>query len=152
MTTEPAPAEGLPDDHAVASDLRVVLGLLTRRLRAQSTVPDLTRSQASVLRRIEREGSLTTSELARAEGIRPQSMGAVVAVLEQAGLVQGERDPRDGRKTLLSLTAEAREMYASGRIAREDWLLRTMRAELDPAERAELARAVALLRRIAAAR
>jgi DNA-binding MarR family transcriptional regulator len=89
------------------------------------------------------------STLARAEGVRPQSMGAVVCVLEAAGLVSGAPDPSDGRKTVLSLTDAALEQFATGRLAREDWLFRAIRTHLGPAEQEELATCVELLKRLA---
>jgi len=82
----------------LAQDLAAVLGKLKRRLREQAHVGDLTPSQASTLLRLERDGPATASSLARAEGMRPQSMGAVVAALEAAGMVRGAPDPNDGRQ------------------------------------------------------
>src|SRR6478609_9911490 len=122
------------DPHAVAGELRVVLGRLQRRLRAQGDLGDFTRSQLSVLARLERDGPSTMTNLARAEGVRPQSMSATVAVLEGAEMITGDADPTDGRKTLLSLTDTAREQFATGRLAREDWLFRAIRTEFAPAE------------------
>jgi DNA-binding MarR family transcriptional regulator len=87
--------------------------------------------------------------LARAGGIRPQSMGVIISVLQEAGLVSGAPDSSDGRKTVLSLTDAARERFATGRLAREDWLFRAIRSQLDPAEEHELAACVALLKRLA---
>lgn len=137
--------------HALASDLRVVLGKLNRRMREQATFGDLTRSQTSVLSRLEREGPATTSALARAEGVTPQSMGANVAALEAAGLIAGAPDENDGRKTILSLTDGAREQFATGRLAREDWLQGAIASELSAAEREQLERSVDLLRRLSQA-
>ena len=67
------------DEHAeelmaLAGELRVVVGKLTRRMREHSRAGDLTSSQKLVLLRLERDGSATVSTLARAEGVRPQSM------------------------------------------------------------------------------
>ena len=62
---------------------------------------------------------------ARAEGVRPQSMAKTVRVLEEAGLVSGSADPRDGRRTLLRLTEAAAEQFRTGRRAKEDWLTQT---------------------------
>ena len=133
---------------AVAGDLRVVLGQLLRRLREQTVGVDLTRSQSSVLSRLEREGSSTTTALARAEGIRPQSMGAVVTALEAAGLVTRSADASDGRKTILSLTDKAKEMYRTGRIAREDWLTQAMTGTLTADEIDRIASVIGLLDRL----
>lgn len=133
----------------VAAELRVVLGQLARRLREQPDSNDLTRSQTSVLSRLERGGPLTATVLARAEGVRPQSMSTIVAALAAAGLIVGSPDGRDGRKTLLSLTDKAREEFQAGRLAREDWLAQAMTATLDASEVEQLRCSVDLLRRLA---
>ena len=62
----------------IASELRVVLGKLTRRLREHANKWDLSLSQVAVLGYLDREGPSTVTTLARAEGVRPQSMGATV--------------------------------------------------------------------------
>ena len=132
----------------LAGELRVVLGKLKRRMREQAHPQDLTWSQVSVLGRLEREGPATVTTLARAEGMRPQSMGATVAVLEAAGLVSGAPDPADGRQTILSVTAACQEWIKAGRAAREDWLFHAIRTKLTPEEQEELATSVELLRRL----
>jgi len=133
---------------ALAVDLRVTIGQLRRKLREQSNPGDYTWSQKLVLLRLEREGPATVTALARAEGVRPQSMGATIATLEAAGLVGGAPDPADGRQTILSLTPACREMMAAGRAAREDWLFHAIQAKYAPAELAALEEAVALLKRL----
>jgi len=141
-----------PDDstaHALAAELRVLIGRLRRRLREQADPGELTWSQTSVLSLIDREGPATVTALARAEGVRPQSMGATIAGLEAAGLVTGSPDPSDGRQTILSLTPACREWVQAGRAAREDWLFRAIQAELSADEQAKLSGVVDLLRRIA---
>ena len=134
--------------HTLASDLRTVLGTIIRRLREQSNPGDLSWSQKSVLRRLETEGPTTVSALARAEGVRPQSMGATVATLEALGFVSGAPHPKDGRQTVLSLTPACVEMIRVGRAAREDWLFRAIRTNLTAEEQDELASAVALFKRL----
>ena len=133
----------------LAGELRVVVARLKRRLREQADPGDLSWSQTSVLARLEREGPATVTTLARAEGVRPQSMGATVAALEAAGMIIGAPDPADGRQTILSLTPGARDWVLAGRAAREDWLFRAIRAELAPDEQDQLAVAVGLLQRLA---
>jgi DNA-binding MarR family transcriptional regulator len=133
---------------ALAADLRAVMGKLKRRLREQARLGDLTESQISTLSRLEREGSATVTALAQAEGMRPQSMGAIVAALEAAGLVTRALDPNDGRQTLLSLTDACRERIKAARAAREDWLLRAIQKNIAPAEHEQLEGAVKLLKRL----
>lgn len=132
----------------MAQDLRALLGKLKRRLRDQAHVGDLTPSQVSVLLRLEKDGAATASTLARAEGMRPQSIAPVIAALESAGLVSGAPDPADGRQTLLSLTDACRKWVDEGRAARQDWLTRMLQARLSPQEQDEVGKAVELLKRL----
>ena len=133
----------------LAHNLRSVIGRLIRRLRDQAHVGDLTVSQISALSRLENEGPMTVTALAKAEAMRPQSMGANVAALTAAGLVESAQDPNDGRQMLLSLTRTCREMVAAGRAKREDWLARTIAEKLSAPEQEHLLRAVQLLERLA---
>lgn len=133
---------------ALAAELRALVGKLKRRMREQADVGDLTPSQVSVLLRLERDGQATTSSLARAEGMRPQSMATVVAALESAGLVSGAPDPADGRRTLLSLTDACRQWVREGRAARQDWLSRSLQGRLSIDEMEVLATAAGLLNRL----
>lgn len=133
----------------VAGELRVVIGRLKRRLREEMHLKDFTWPQVQVLGRLERDGPTTVTNLARAEGVRPQSMGETLSVLKTAGLVSGTPDPNDGRQTVLSLTPACVELIRATRVAREDWLFRTIRTKFTSTEQEELARAVELLTRLA---
>jgi DNA-binding MarR family transcriptional regulator len=128
-----------------ASELRIVLGQLVRRLRAEHT---FSISQGVVLARLDREGPQTTSALATVERVRPQSMAQTVAELQSAGLVSRTPDPTDGRRVLIELTAGGRDTLAADRRRREGWLAEAMAAELTPEEQETLIRAVPLLRRL----
>jgi DNA-binding MarR family transcriptional regulator len=133
---------------ALSQDLRALFGKLKRRLREQGNMGDLRPSQISVLLRLEAGGPATAAALARAEGMRQQSIGPVIAALESAGLIGGAPDPSDGRQTLLSLTDDCRKMVREGRAARQDWLTRAIDARLSPQEQDELAACVELLKRL----
>lgn len=122
---------------------------MRRRLREQASIGDFTASQSAALQRLESEGPMTVSALARAEGLRPQSMGAIIAVLEAQRLVAGTPDPRDGRQTLFALTSLCMARLAQGRAAHQDWLAEHL-MRLNKEERAQMAAAVALLERISA--
>ncbi|PSR65685.1 MarR family transcriptional regulator [Nocardia sp. MDA0666] len=143
MSGKPAPTAA-----AVASDLRVAVSRLLRQLRAQAEGSDLTKSQSSVLIRLEQGGPATATQLAHAAGMRPQSMAKIVRALEDAGLIAGTPDPADGRKTVLDLTDAARDEFRTGRRAKEDWLTRVIEAEFTDAEIRQLAAAIDLLDRI----
>ncbi|WEK45585.1 MAG: MarR family transcriptional regulator [Candidatus Andeanibacterium colombiense] len=132
----------------LAQGLRAFVRALRRRLREQADFGDLTPSQMDAILRLDADGPSTTSSLARAAGIRPQSMGTVVAALNAAGLVHGAPDPADGRQTLLSLTERCRDWLFEARALRDDWLTSTLEQMLSPAERAQIAATLPLLSRL----
>ncbi len=133
---------------ALALELRTSLGKLKRKLHGQAGHEDLTSSQISALLRLEKEGPATVSNLARAEAMRPQSMSAVIAPLEAAGLVSGTPDPNDGRQTLFSLTKMCRKRIQERRAAKQDWLTRTIQAKLSAQEQEKLAAALEIFARL----
>lgn len=140
-----------PDDVlalSLATGLRDVFGHFKRQFRHKAAIGDLTVSQIAALSRLDRDGPATVTGLARAEGVRPQSMGATVAALEAIGLVGGAPDPDDGRQTIWSLTPACREWIRLGRAARTDWLFHAIQKQLTPAEQQQLADAIGLLKRI----
>jgi DNA-binding MarR family transcriptional regulator len=134
---------------ALAGELRILISQLRHRLREQAHLGGYTWSQISAVIRLERDGPATVSALARAEGVRQQSMGATISALQNAGLVKGSPDPADGRQTILSLTDACREMIKARRAAKEDWLFRAIRTKLSFEEQAKLAAALEMLKRLA---
>jgi DNA-binding MarR family transcriptional regulator len=131
----------------VADELRHVIGALTRRLRAESAGHQLSPSELAVLRRLQ-EGPSTTAALARAELVKPQSMGATLAALEEEGFVARTADATDGRCRNVSITAEGRRVLAEGRAARQNWLARAIAEKLDGEQQRALLAALELLRRV----
>jgi DNA-binding MarR family transcriptional regulator len=132
----------------IALEVRTVFRKVKRHLRAQGERGDLTPSQVSVVLRLEESGSATVSSLARAEGMRPQSMSAVMTPLQQTGLVRGSPDPNDGRQTQMSLTPKCIKWLKRGRDARQDWLTRRISQKLSVHEQEKLRAALALLRKL----
>jgi DNA-binding MarR family transcriptional regulator len=129
-----------------ASELRIVLGQLTRRMRGENAVST---SHLAVLSRLDRGGPQTTSRLAAAERMRQQSMAQIVAELEGDGLVGRRPDATDRRQILLDLTDAGRRLISDERRRRESWLATAMAEELSPAEQELLVDAIAVLRRLA---
>lgn len=132
----------------LAVEMRTVFRKLKMRVREHGGGNDLPPSQASVLLRLEKEGAATVSSLARAEGMRPQSMSAVVTPLQESGLVRGTPDPSDGRQTLMSLTPKCLKLLQDGRAARQDWLTTRISQKLSVQEQEKLQAALALLARL----
>jgi DNA-binding MarR family transcriptional regulator len=133
----------------LAEALSALVGKLKRRLRERATLGDLSPSQIAVVLRLEREGEATSAKLAQAEGMRPQSMGAIVQVLQTEGLVEAAPDPRDGRQLILSLTAACKKKIKANRAARRDWLAQAIQTKLTAAEQKQLSGAIDLLKRLA---
>lgn len=133
---------------ALAAELRAILGKLKRKLHEKGGKNDLTPSQVSVLLRIEKDGPAAVSTLARAEGMRPQSMSAIVTSLLEVGLVSGSPDPNDRRQTLMSLSRTCTKWLKEGRAARQDWLATTIQKKLSTHEQQKLASVVELLARL----
>jgi len=133
----------------LAADRRAVFRKLKLRIREHGGGNDLTPSQASVLLRLEMDGASTVSSLARAEGMRPQSMSTIVAPLQKAGLVHGAPDTGDGRQTLMSLTPKCVKWIQEGRAARQDWFAATISQKLSVQEQQKLQMALELLKRLA---
>jgi DNA-binding MarR family transcriptional regulator len=137
----------MSDPNTLASDLRVVIGRLVRRLRAEHR--DVSLAQLTVLGRLDRDGLSGISAIAAAERVRPQSVASTVVALEKAGLVSRRPDPGDGRRVVIELTPAGREALAADRRRREGWLSDAIARDLTADERRVLAEAAALLRRLA---
>jgi DNA-binding MarR family transcriptional regulator len=132
----------------LAAEIRAVYRKLKLRYREHGRGNNLTPSQASVLLRLETDGAATVSSLARAEGMRPQSMSAIVAPLQVSGLIRGAPDPSDGRQTLMSLTPKCLKSLQKGRAARQDWLTAIISEKLSVHEQEKLQAALELLARL----
>lgn len=134
---------------SAAAAVREVVGRLRRRLReVASDSSGLSPSQVAVFHRLAKDGDSSTSMLAAAEGVRPQSMAATLAALDAHGLLERRPDPDDGRRHLITLSALGRERAAGDREARAEWLARRLDADFTERERQTLIEAAALLERL----
>jgi DNA-binding MarR family transcriptional regulator len=108
-----------PNNRAsVATSLVDSVGLLSRRLRSLPVAGELTPAEATALGRLARTESATAADLARAENVTPQSIGATLSALERRGLVARRRDASDGRRILLTVTRAGLEVTRAKRDAR----------------------------------
>jgi DNA-binding MarR family transcriptional regulator len=133
-----------------ATDLALALRLLVRRIRsaAPSAAHELSWTQMAVIKRLETDGPKTTAELARAEAMKPQSMGATIAALEALGLVARTPHPTDGRQMRIALTAKGTAMRKSALDARRTWLAEAI-ARLDASDQKILPALTAVITRLA---
>ncbi|MFJ9846548.1 MarR family winged helix-turn-helix transcriptional regulator [Kitasatospora sp. NPDC101155] len=129
--------------------MRAVFSRLRRTLQEKiQGASDLTPSQTAVLSRLIGDGPASASVLAAAERVRPQSMAATLAALEEHGLVGRRPDPEDGRRQLVGLTEAGLAWIADSRRAREEWLARALQEEFTEAERATVLAALPLIDRL----
>ncbi|CAM5233270.1 MarR family transcriptional regulator OS=Streptomyces tendae OX=1932 GN=F3L20_18350 PE=4 SV=1 [Streptomyces tendae] len=135
------------DEDALAEELRRSIGELVRAVRAVDTMPP---GEAAILGFLDRDGPLTTADLARLRGVTHQSAAKSVKDLSADGLVHSERHPDDGRKFLLRLTDAGRSRLRRERALRAGALGAALRETFDPDERRRLSESVALLSRLTA--
>jgi DNA-binding MarR family transcriptional regulator len=138
----------VPDVDALASELRLAVHRMTRRLRQQTPTEGLTLTQLSALSVVWREGPLTAGDLAAKEQVRPPSITRVLTGLESLGLIERTDNPRDGRQVLVKITDEGDRRLRVYVRARELWLERRL-AAMTADERDVLAKASVLLDRLA---
>jgi DNA-binding MarR family transcriptional regulator len=141
-TRRPSTAE------AHAHELMQAMGVLLRRVRGEAAGEEgLSWSQAAAMARLDKSGAMTTAELARAEMVKPQSMGALLAELEQDGLVRRQPHPTDGRQILFSLTDAGVQARRQRQAAKLAWLTAAI-ARFDADEQRTLVDAIALVKRL----
>jgi DNA-binding MarR family transcriptional regulator len=129
------------------TDFTQALGLLVRRVRAAAASHELSLTESAVMARLAREGPATTADLARAESMKPQSMGTTIAALEEMGLVDRKPHPTDGRQVNIELTAKGAAVRKSAKDAKQTWLAQAI-AELDEQERETLFKAGEIMKRL----
>lgn len=129
-------------------DFMQSIGVLLRRVRAASGSNELSLTEAYVMGRLARHGPATTADLARAEGMKPQSMGTTIAALEEMGMVERKPHPTDGRQVNIGLTAKGAAVRKSAKDAKQTWLMQTI-SQLDESERETLFKAGEIIKRLA---
>jgi DNA-binding MarR family transcriptional regulator len=129
-------------------DFMQAIGLLVRRTRNESHAGELSMTESVVMSRLANDGPATTAALARAEGMKPQSMGTTITSLEEMGIVKRTQHATDGRQMLIELTPKGVQLRKKNREAKQMWLSQ-MIAELDAQERDTLFKAAGIIRSLA---
>jgi len=130
------------------ADFAHAVGLFMRRMRAAAGSHEISWTEAAVLARLDRNGPATTADLARAEGMKPQSMGTTIAALEERGLVERTPHPKDGRQVNIALTAKGAALRKQRGDEKRTWLAQAI-SQLDDAERKALFAAGGIIKRLA---
>ncbi|WP_223198775.1 MarR family winged helix-turn-helix transcriptional regulator [Solihabitans fulvus] len=126
--------------------LYLAIGRLSRLLRRTGS-PGLGPGAVSALATLARCGPMRLGDLAAKEGVAPPTLSRIVAALVEAGYVQRDPDPQDGRAWLASPTPEGERMASGVRSARVHELQRRIE-RLDPGHFASLVTALEALEEI----
>jgi DNA-binding MarR family transcriptional regulator len=144
-TDEPsAGAEGAD----LGGQVRSAVGRLYRRFRSERPEGGLGDTALEVLTRLHKHGPQTLTELSEHDRVSPASMSQTVNRLTSAGYAIRTGDPDDRRKVRFSPTAAGDELASATRAQRNAWLDQRLR-DLSADDRAVIARATAILSRIA---
>jgi DNA-binding MarR family transcriptional regulator len=144
--TEEQPAQaGVAD---LGGQVRLAVGRLYRRFRSERPEGSLGDAALAVLTHLHKHGPQTLTELSEHDRVSPASMSQTVNRLTAAGYAVRTRDPGDGRKVLFTATSEGDQLASAARAQRSAWLDQQLQA-LSAEDRQVIARAAALLRRIA---
>ncbi|RFA20251.1 MarR family winged helix-turn-helix transcriptional regulator [Subtercola boreus] len=151
LPTAPLGAPGSASSPAVddlAARLRPAVLRVSRRLRAEKADDELSDSQSAILGYLQHNGPSTPGTLATFERVTPPSMNRTINAVVDAGYAERSPSADDGRKVVVSLTAEGQALVAETRRRRDAWLDQRL-AELSPQERSTLESAAIILRQLA---
>lgn len=116
-STSPSSAPGRDRDVTLLYLIKQVELAVRQALDDVVATADLTAPQYTALTVLERHPGITSAELARNSFVRAQSMAEMVTVLLGRGLIGRERDERNRKQYLLSLSAAGQrtldELYES---------------------------------------
>lgn len=132
--------------HSDASEIRAAVFRLSRRMRQQRAVAEMTDGQFAVLAHLSSLGAHTLSALADREGITAPSMNRTVNSLEELGYLTRTEDPDDRRRVVIAITDAGRSVVAETTRRRDEWLASVL-AGLDTDDRATLRRAAEVILR-----
>lgn len=133
----------------LAGEVRTEVSRLAYHLRAPATRSGITPSRLAALAALTRyPDGVRQGDLAELMNMTPPSMTRLVEILTEAGWVERRRDPRDQRCQLLVLSPDGHTMIETLRDEAASQLSSEL-ADLTAAERAALAAAVPVLRKLA---
>lgn len=135
-----------PDEGLI---LQAVLRL-ARGMRQAAQDGELTGSALILLGSLHRGGAMSAVELARRDGLQPQSLSRLLARLDKQRLIIRSVDPEDARRHVIAITQAGTDMLMRQLIRRRDWLADRMAERLSAEERKAVIDAAALMLRMAA--
>ena len=127
---------------------RIFFACHTRHVRDPASRRVLSAHQASILDHLDEVETTSVMDLARHMGVTASTMSIAIDRLERHGYVLRSRDPRDGRRVNLTLSAAGVRVRDAQSVL-DPHRVRAMLARLSDAERADALRGLALLARAA---
>ena len=123
-----------------------MIGRLARRLRptAAGSAAGLSPTRVAILFAVVRDGPVRIADLARSEGINPTMLSRAISKLVEAELVERTSDEADRRSAWVQAAPAGRRLAERMRRERTD-AVKLALADLDPADREELERALPAL-------
>lgn len=97
--------------HEIAMELRAAYLSMHRQTNAHLLKYGVTADQFVCLVILSEEDGITQQELVRRATSDPNTIRAMLVLLEKAGLVARKKHPRDGRARSVTLTVKGRELY-----------------------------------------
>jgi hypothetical protein len=122
-----------PDVNDVAAALQMSIGLCIRQLRQLQAEGELSLSEASALKRLDRN----------------RLMGTTLRALEARGFVKRRPHPSDGRRVVLAITKSGTRVLGDKHNARAEQLAKVLSTGFSPLERRQLMIAAPLIERLA---
>jgi DNA-binding MarR family transcriptional regulator len=134
------------DDEAVVGIIETQVAWLMRlgeASRRATAAPHraLDRAAYVILRQLQQEGTMNVSALAAALNLDGSTVTRQLTALQQDGLIERQRDPEDGRGTVISATERGLHQVEAVREARRG-LYGTVLRHYSPEEKQELATAL----------
>lgn len=123
---------------------RIYFACHTRHVRDPKDGRALSAHHVSILDHLDEVEALTLNELAEHMGVTPGTMSVHVDRLARRGYVLRQRDPRDGRRAQLRLSASGRRVREAHSVL-DPALVRRMLDRLGDVEREQALRGLALL-------
>jgi len=138
-----------PDNHQLATELRIVISRLFKKLRSKSKANEnLSLTERSTLALLDQHNELMPSELASMEKITSQSMSQILGHLAKLGYVHRRVSKQDKRKAIVSLSEAGQHILYTVRNERDEWLQQALEKTCQPQEWEILSQSIGPLTRL----
>jgi DNA-binding MarR family transcriptional regulator len=136
------------EDDEIASSLREVSSRINKNLWRHMDPGGFSIIEGMAVSLISRKRSMTAADVASRLFISAQSMSQIIKRLEERGIIQKKKSPRDSRRLDLSLTPTGKEWVKRLRQERDAWLTRVIAERLTIQEKETLGEAMDVLLRL----